>query len=151
MTLTAILALGWVVGAPSLAAGHALTYPHGLAATGNSANDYAGTWGVDNPNPTLALGDRMPILPAGPRVRSAPAGEMQGFPVTIPVQPRRSLLGRQVSGAELDHVTEKLQSLLKAVQPELREASKGELPRDLIPHLKRIEKLSKQLRRQLSE
>jgi hypothetical protein len=55
-----------------------------------------------------------------------------------------------IDPAQVDRITEQLESLLKAVQPELTEASRGQIPRDLIPHLKQIEKLSKKLRRQLT-
>jgi len=99
----------------------------------------------------MAIRERPPVLPAGSRsVIGGPPGEMRPGDLNIPSQTQPPFPRRRIDPAQVDRITEQLEYLLKAVQPELTEASKGQLPRDLIPHLKRIEKLSKKLRRQLT-
>lgn len=99
---------------------------------------------------TAAWGQCLAVLPAGSGIRMAPAPASPIDPFRLPVRSGSPLPGRQVDQAKLDRTMGQLQSLMQAAQLELHEASKGQLPRDLIPHLKRIEKLSKQLRREIA-
>jgi hypothetical protein len=94
----------------------------------------------------------LPKLPPGASIRSAPtpAAMQQPLVFRMPVRTQPPLPRRPVDQAKVERITGQLESLLKAVQPEVSEASKGQLPRDLIPNLKRIEKLSKQLRHEIS-
>ncbi len=45
---------------------------------------------------------------------------------------------------------QELARLAQSVPPEINKVAQGKLPKDLLPRLKRIEKLSKQLRREMS-
>ena len=51
--------------------------------------------------------------------------------------------------AQLKREADELAKLAQAVPPQVEKLANGELPRDLIDGLKRIEKLSKKLRRQI--
>ena len=51
--------------------------------------------------------------------------------------------------AQLKREADELAKLAQAVPPQVERLANGELPRDLIDGLKRIEKLSKKLRRQI--
>jgi hypothetical protein len=82
---------------------------------------------------------------ASPKIPVVIANPTNGVPIWTRSARRR------VDPARLQRITAQLESLLKVVQPEVSGASKGQLPRDLIPHLRRIEKLSKQLRREISQ
>ena len=113
---------------------------------GDSVSSKADDLGVQ-----LALGQALPVLPPGANIRmAAPGGGILPDPFRFPGANQSPLPRRGVDQAKVQRTTEQLESLLKAVQREVSEASKGQLPRDLIPHLKRIEKLSKQLRREIS-
>jgi hypothetical protein len=52
---------------------------------------------------------------------------------------------------KLQRDAEELASLAQSVPPEIDQTSKGLLPKDLTEKLKRIEKLAKQLRSQISQ
>jgi hypothetical protein len=56
-----------------------------------------------------------------------------------------------VDPAKLKHDADELASLAESVPPEVDQATKGVLPKDLSEKLKRIEKLAKQLRSQISQ
>lgn len=100
---------------------------------------------------TAAPPQHLPVLPAGARVVvQAPMIETRPGLLRFPIRTGPPFPRRQLDQAKIARTTGQLESLLNAVQPELKEASKGELPADLIPNLKRIEKLTKQLRRQMS-
>jgi hypothetical protein len=57
--------------------------------------------------------------------------------------------GRTADAAQLKRDADELAKLAQAVPPQVEKLANGELPRDLNDHLKRIEKLSKKLRRQI--
>jgi len=52
--------------------------------------------------------------------------------------------------AQLQRDAQELASLAKLIPSEVEQLKAGQLPKDLNAHLKRIEKLSKQLRREIS-
>lgn len=56
-----------------------------------------------------------------------------------------------VDPAKLKHDADELASLAESVPPEVDQTTKGVLPKDLSEKLKRIEKLAKQLRSQISQ
>ena len=80
-------------------------------------------------------------IPAG--MRHAQELEMQNESVSAPV------IRRSVDPAALQHQANQLADLAASVPQGVQNANHGLLERDLIQRLKRIEKLSKQLRSQL--
>lgn len=56
-----------------------------------------------------------------------------------------------VDQAKLRHDADELAALAQSVPPEVDQTAKGVLPKDLAEKLKRIEKLAKQLRSQISQ
>jgi hypothetical protein len=55
-----------------------------------------------------------------------------------------------VDSAQLQRDAKELASLAQLIPSEVEQVEKGRLPKDLDEQLKRIEKLSKQLRREIS-
>ena len=53
--------------------------------------------------------------------------------------------------ARLKHDADELASLAQTIPPSVEQTTKGVLPKDLVGRLKRIEKLAKQLRSQVSQ
>jgi hypothetical protein len=53
--------------------------------------------------------------------------------------------------AKLRHDADELASLAQSIPPSVEQTTKGALPKDLADRLKRIEKLAKQLRSQISQ
>lgn len=101
--------------------------------------------------PTAAPAQHLPVLPAGVNaVRQEPISEMRPDLLRFPVRTGADFPRRQLDQARIDRTSAQLENLFNAVRPELREASSGELPKGLIPHLKRIQKLAKQLRREMA-
>lgn len=66
-----------------------------------------------------------------------------------PVQPRAAQ--RRIDTARIKHDAVELAKLAGEIPPAVEQANKGVLSKDLSDRLKRIEKLSKQLRRELYE
>lgn len=64
---------------------------------------------------------------------------------TAPPEPRRT-----INLAKLKHDASELAELAGSVPPDVEQTTKGVLPKDLAAKLKRIEKLAKQLRGQLT-
>lgn len=56
-----------------------------------------------------------------------------------------------IDPAKLKHDADELAALAQSVPPEVDQTAKGILPKDLSEKLKRIEKLAKQLRSQISQ
>ena len=92
------------------------------------------------PNPNLN--------PGNPAVPRAPDAEHR-LPIDKPAQTKAPTKRRQVDAAETKRQAEELAKLSQAIPPEIDLVAKGQLPKDLNERLKRIEKLSKQLRREL--
>ena len=67
----------------------------------------------------------------------------------IASQPPGRLSGK-VNSEQLRRDVEEFAQLGKTIQAEIAEAQKGTLPKDLSEHLKKIQKLSKRLRAELS-
>jgi hypothetical protein len=57
---------------------------------------------------------------------------------------------RPTDPAQLERDAKELASLAQLILPEIHQVENGRLPKDLDGQLKRIEKLSKQLRREVS-
>ncbi|MGH9325336.1 MAG: hypothetical protein ACRD2B_01400 [Terriglobia bacterium] len=98
--------------------------------------------------PVLPNGVRLAIGGSMDKMRPGPIGNVSD-PFRFPAQTQPLSLRPRVDPVKVERTMEQFDHLLKAVQPEIDEVSKGNLPRDLIPRLKRIEKLSKQLRREI--
>ena len=63
-----------------------------------------------------------------------------------PANPRKA-----VDPAKLQREADQLASLAQGVPSEVNDVRKGTLPKDLLDRLKQVEKLSKQLRRELTQ
>ena len=59
--------------------------------------------------------------------------------------------GKAVDSGKLQREADQLASLAQGIPSEVNDVSKGTLPKDLIDRLKQVEKLSKQLRRELTQ
>jgi len=57
----------------------------------------------------------------------------------------------RIDPAKLKRDADELASLAQTIPPGIEQTTKGVLPKDLVDRLKRIEKLAKQLRSQISE
>lgn len=105
-------------------------------------------WGFET---TPCFGQHLPVFPSGARAPMAqPIAGMQPALLGIPVRTESPFARRPLDQAQVNRIDGQLAALLTSVRPELGEISKGHLPANLISNLKRMEKLSKQLRRQLS-
>lgn len=67
-----------------------------------------------------------------------------------PIEPPAKLKQKPTDPAALKQEAEELAKLSAAIPPQMDQFNKGELPKDLIDQLKRIEKLSKHLRSEIS-
>jgi hypothetical protein len=68
--------------------------------------------------------------------------------VTVPS--KTSVTGkRQLDQAAIERQARELLELSQSLQPDIKNLTRGMLPEDTIPKLKRIEKLSKNLRKEL--
>lgn len=150
--LATLLAIGWVMTGPAGASGRRRRASTSrMGEKDRSAMDDLLNWKSSGLLTKMAWAQGVPRLPAG--ARGAPAtqednDEIRGL--EIPVRTRPPFIRGRAEPAQIKRTTEQLESLLKTVQPEVSDLSKGQLPKDLIPNLKRIEKLSKELRRQIS-
>lgn len=83
--------------------------------------------------------------PIPPGVRKADEIDAQNQKDTPSATPRRA-----IDLDKLKHDADELAALAQSVPPDVEQTAKGALPKDLGAKLKRIEKLAKQLRGQLS-
>ncbi len=82
--------------------------------------------------------------PIPPGVREADKlPEPNTVPPALPVR-------RQLDAAQLKREADELAKLASAVPVEIEQVTKGELPKDLSENLKKIEKLAKRLRSEVS-
>ena len=88
------------------------------------------------------------LNPGNPAVPRAPDAEHR-LPIDKPAQTKAPTKRRQVDAAETKRQAEELAKLSQAIPPEIDLVAKGQLPKDLNERLRRIEKLSKQRRREL--
>jgi hypothetical protein len=81
-----------------------------------------------------------------------PPGVREADKLTNPavVPPQVTAKRRPVDPAQLEQNAKELASLAQLIPSEVQQVEKGRLPKDLDGQLKRIEKLSKQLRREIS-
>jgi hypothetical protein len=99
----------------------------------------------------LALHFSSPVVlgqssrPIPPGVRKADQIEAQSEKDTPSATPRRT-----VDLNKLKHDAEELAALAQSVPTDVDQTAKGVLPKELGPKLKRIEKLAKQLRSQIT-
>jgi hypothetical protein len=89
---------------------------------------------------TLAMGGQQTIQP-----RSNPWD-----PLNNPPQARVTAERKPASAAQLQRDAQELARLAQLIPSEIHQVESGVLPKDLDGQLKRIEKLSKQLRREIS-
>lgn len=100
---------------------------------------------------TPASAQHLPVIPG--RMQTPIAQRIVGMQPglqDIPVRSASPFLRPRINQAKINHLDTQLESMLASVRPELVQVSKGRLPANLISNLKHIEKLSKQLRRQIS-
>jgi hypothetical protein len=93
----------------------------------------------------------MLLVPAQTEQQRIPPGiqkavQMRTLPTEPPLGPQR----QKVDPAELKRGAEELARLAQDIPPEVEQLTQGRFPKDLEEKLKRIEKLSKQLRYALS-
>ncbi len=86
--------------------------------------------------------------PVPPGMREA--GKLP-HPADVPPQLKPGSGQRQVDPAQLKREADELAKLAQSIPGEIEQIAGGRLPKDLNEQLKRIEKLSKNLRRQLSQ
>jgi hypothetical protein len=93
---------------------------------------------------TLAMG--------GQAGHPVPPGIREADKLSNPVDDRPQVIAkrRPVDPAQLERDAKELASLAQLIPPEVQQVESGRLPKDLDGQLKRIEKLSKQLRREIS-
>jgi len=89
-----------------------------------------------------------PWTPGPGGTQSSPPIAPSRFPVD---EPRQSQQGQKpkIDAAEVKRLADEIAKLAQQIPAGVEEADKGVLPKDLNERLKRIEKLSKQLRRDL--
>jgi hypothetical protein len=56
----------------------------------------------------------------------------------------------KINAAKVKEQANELSKLAQSIPPDIEKATKGQLPQDLLTRLKQIEKLSKQLRREIA-
>lgn len=71
-------------------------------------------------------------------------------PITVPGTWTQSAKKHPVDPAELRSAAQELARLSESVSAQIDQVAKGQLPKELIANLKKIEKLSKQLRGEVS-
>jgi len=100
--------------------------------------------------PTLALGQGKSTLPI-PQTFPPPEPDRPHLqidqPPTVVHGDRRVV----VSPAQTKQEADELAKLAQSIPADVDKVSKGQLPRDLVARLKQIEKLSKQLRRNIAQ
>ncbi|GEM_PF-2914060 len=90
-------------------------------------------------------GSNLPIpTPFPPPGRSLPGLPIDQPPVVVHGDRRQSSNPRLMKKQ-----ADKLAKLAQSISPDIDKVGKGEMPKELIANLKQIEKLSKQLRREL--
>ncbi|MGD0900790.1 MAG: hypothetical protein ABR915_23400 [Thermoguttaceae bacterium] len=92
------------------------------------------------------LGGTPPWTP-GPITQTPPRQPENRFPVDEQRAPQQGK--PKFDAAQLKRDAEELSKLAQAIPPGVEQANKGVISKDLNDRLKRIEKLSKQLRREL--
>jgi hypothetical protein len=93
-----------------------------------------------HPAPSVTIPAPMPAGPNHP-----------GFPFDQPPTVVHGDRRRAPNLAEMKKQAEELSKLAQSISPDIDMMGKGKLPKDLITRLKRIDKLSKQLKREVSE
>lgn len=144
--LAAMLVMSCAMLAPRSAAGAPVQHRQIFASSMNR-----GPLMIDRGWGMLAWAQGAPRLPAGSR--AAPTSQNDDDEMRlleIPVRSKSPFIRGGANSAQIKRTTAQLSTLIKRVQPEIGDLSKGELPKNLIPDLKTIEKLSRRLRHQIS-
>jgi hypothetical protein len=80
-----------------------------------------------------------------------PQPSRPGLPdITGPPTVTRKEPQPKINAAKVKEQANELSKLAQSIPPDVEKATKGQLPQDLLARLKQIEKLSKQLRREIS-
>lgn len=92
------------------------------------------------------------LLMGGQASHPVPPGvrEADKLPNPADIPPQATAKPRAVDPAQLRRDAEELARLAQLIPSEVQQVERGRLPKDLNEQLKRIEKLSKQLRRGIS-
>jgi hypothetical protein len=87
-----------------------------------------------------------PVEFFGQLLSSHPQTRMPDTPITVPGTWAQSTKKHPVEPAQLKSSAQELAKLAETVPAQIDQVAKGQLPKELIANLKKIEKLSKQLR-----
>ena len=86
------------------------------------------------------------------QTRPFPPGLHEGEKkINAPIEPPATFKQKPVDPARLKQEADELAKLSAAVPPEIDLVGRGQLPKDLADQLKRIEKLARQLRSEISQ
>ena len=96
----------------------------------------------------VLLACSLPI--ASPTQRPIPPGVREADKLPEPTVPPALPMHRQLDPAQLKREADELAKLASAVPVEINQVTRGELPKDLSENLKKIEKLAKRLRSEIS-
>ena len=98
----------------------------------------------------LILSTTLPLTAQG---RPATAGqiELRKYESAQQVERLPEPLKREVNRAQLEHEANELSNLAQSIPVDVKSVMRGTLPKDFLEKLKRIEKLSKHLRSELSQ
>jgi hypothetical protein len=100
--------------------------------------------------PSLMFGAQYPNLqPLSPPVAPRPQTDHR-LPIDGPQQTGTANHQPQLDHSQLKRQADELTELAQSVPAGIEKVSTGQLPKDLITRLKKIEKLSKQLQRELA-
>ncbi len=89
-------------------------------------------------------------VPDQTRGQIEPPGRIELAKHQLQLDPPPSPQARKLDAAKLRQQTDELAGLAQSVSADIAQVSQGKLPKDLGDKLKRIEKLSKQLRSELT-
>lgn len=109
-------------------------------------------WGCNLLLALMFLGGQHPLPPATiPAPFPAPEPPHPGLPIDQPPVVVHGGHRHPPDLAKMKKQAEELAKLAQSIPPDIDKVSKGQLSKDLPSRLKRIDKLSKQLRRELSQ
>jgi hypothetical protein len=95
--------------------------------------------GAQHPTPNATIPAPFPV----------PESSGSKFPIDQPPVVLHGDRRQRVDPKQMKQQAAQLAKLAQSISPDIHKVSKGEMPKELIKNLKQIEKLSKQLRREL--
>jgi hypothetical protein len=112
--------------------------------------------GAEGTEPDVVLGPRASQLPSGPPPGHTYPEPVQAHPERPPLSPEMTAQdqprtkARSFDPAQARRDAQELLALAQQIPPGVEQLSQNVLPKDLVQKLKRIEKLAKDLRREIS-